>query len=181
MTELSLHVLDIAENSVKAGASLISITIDINEKTDRMFITLNDNGHGMTPDELSRAADPFYTSRTTRKVGLGIPLFQYAAECTGGSFSISSEKNRGTCVSAEFVLSHIDRMPLGDINATLHTLILCHPDIDFDYRYRRNHREFSLDTRNMRKLLGDISFQEPEISDFLKEYLAENKAEIDNV
>lgn len=180
MTELSLHVLDIAENSARAGASLISILIDTNVQTDRLTIRIEDNGHGMTKEELKRVTDPFYTSRTTRKVGLGIPLFQYAAESTGGIFSICSEKNHGTTVQAEFILSHIDRMPLGDITATMQTLILCHPEIDFYYLYRYNDKEFSLDTREMRTLLGDISFREPEISSFLREYLTENKLETDN-
>lgn len=180
MTELSLHVLDLAENSVNAGASVISILIDTNLPADRLTILIEDNGHGMTKEEQRRVTDPFFTSRTTRRIGLGIPLLKYAAERTGGSFWIHSRKGSGTTVCSEFVLSHIDRMPLGDINATIQTLIFCHPTIHFHYRYRYNQSEFSLDTRSIQALLGNISLQEPEIIAFLKEYLTENKQEIDH-
>ena len=179
MTELSLHVLDVAENSARAGASLISITLDTDESLDRLVITIEDNGCGMSEEQVRLVTDPFYTSRTTRKVGLGVPLFQYAAECTGGSFSICSKEGLGTTVTAVFVLSHIERMPLGDISATIQTLITCHPEIDFVYLYRYNGREFTLDTRELRNILGDISFQEPEVSAFITEYLTENKLETD--
>lgn len=175
MTELSLNVLDVAENSARAGASLISITVATDTNLDRLTITIEDNGCGMNKEELRRVTDPFFTSRTTRKVGLGVPLFKYAAECTGGSFCITSEEGHGTTVTAIFVLSHIDRMPLGDINSTIQTLITCHPDIAFVYRYSYNGREFTLDTRELREILGDISFEEPEVSAFITEYLTENK------
>lgn len=179
MPEISLNILDIAENSTRAGASCIQIEVAINTKQDQMRICISDNGCGMTPEQLQKVTDPFFTSRTTRKVGLGIPFFQYAAESTGGSFSIQSQPGIGTAVTAVFVLSHIDRMPLGDITSTIHTLIVFHPETDFFYEYRFNEASFSLDTRQFREILGGISFQEPEISNYIREYLTENKQETD--
>ncbi|MEG7531745.1 MAG: ATP-binding protein, partial [Hungatella sp.] len=138
MTEISLNVLDVAENSTRAGAKLVTITVDTNLAADRLTIIIEDDGCGMTPDQVSRVIDPFFTSRTTRKVGLGIPFFKYAAESTGGSFTITSSPGVGTKVSAIFGLSHIDRMPLGDISSTIHMLIVYHPETEFIYHYHYN-------------------------------------------
>ncbi len=179
MPEISLNVLDVAENSTRAGASLVTITIDADFTSDRLSIVIDDNGCGMTPQQVEQVTDPFFTSRTTRKVGLGVPFFKLAAESTGGSFTIRSEPGVGTTVTAVFVLSHIDRMPLGDINTTIHTLVIYHPDTDFVYRYRYNDRSFTLDTREFRQVLGDIPFASPEISAYIMDYLSENKLETD--
>lgn len=179
MTEISLNILDVAENSTRAGASLVSIAVFTDRAADQLTVIIRDNGRGMTEEEAARAADPFFTTRTTRKVGLGIPFFKYAAESTGGSFSIESEPGTGTAVTAVFGLSHIDRMPLGDINCTIETLITCHPDTDFLYHYRYNEASFELDTRSFRRILGDIPLNAPEVSAFIKEYLRENKLETD--
>ncbi len=179
MKEISLHILDAAENSLRAGAHLISILVWVDVKKDRLTTIITDDGVGMIEEVLLRVTDPFFTTRTTRGVGLGIPFFQYAAEITGGSFSICSEPGKGTKVEAVFSLSHIDRMPLGDMNSTIETLILCHPDKDFFYTYRYNDSSFELDTRSFRSILLDIPLYEPEISAFIKEYLRENKSEID--
>ena len=179
MTEISLNVLDVAENSTKAGASLVTISVTADTRQDLLKILIEDNGCGMTPEQVSQVTDPFFTSRTTRKVGLGVPFFKYAAESTGGSFSIDSQTGRGTTVTALFVLSHIDRMPLGDINSTIHTLIVYHPETDFVYTYGYNDKAFTLDTRQFREILGDVPFDEPEISAYIMEYLTENKLETD--
>lgn len=179
MPEISLNVLDVAENSTRAGASLVEITVQTDTRTDRMTITIQDDGCGMTEEQLSRVTDPFFTSRTTRKVGLGVPFFKLAAESTGGAFSIQSETGKGTLVTAVFVLSHIDRMPLGDITTTIHTLVVYHPDTDFLYRYCYNDHSFTLDTREFRAILGDVPFDTPEISAYIMEYLTENKLETD--
>ncbi|MEG0688466.1 MAG: ATP-binding protein, partial [Hungatella sp.] len=117
--------------------------------------------------------------RTTRKVGLGIPFFKYAAESTGGSFTITSSPGVGTKVSAIFGLSHIDRMPLGDISSTIHMLIVYHPETEFIYHYHYNDQSFRLDTREFRQILGDLPFDNPEISAYILEYLQENKLETD--
>ncbi len=179
MTEISLNILDVAENSTRAGAKLVQITVDADFPADRLTVTIADDGCGMTPEQVARVTDPFFTSRTTRKVGLGVPFFKLAAESTGGSFSIESEAGAGTTVTAVFVLSHIDRMPLGDISSTIHTLVVYHPETDFLYRYRYNGREFTLDTREFKEILGDIPFSEPEISAYILDLLNENKLETD--
>ena len=158
---------------------MVTITVDADFTSDRLSIVIDDNGCGMTPQQVEQVTDPFFTSRTTRKVGLGVPFFKLAAESTGGSFTIRSEPGVGTTVTAVFVLSHIDRMPLGDINTTIHTLVIYHPDTDFVYRYRYNDRSFTLDTREFRQVLGDIPFASPEISAYIMDYLSENKLETD--
>ena len=179
MPEISLNILDVAENSTRAGASLVQITVDVQPNLDRLTVIIADDGCGMTKEQVERVTDPFYTSRTTRKVGLGVPFFKLAAESTGGSFSIESEPGKGTTVTAVFTLNHIDRMPLGDMTATIQTLIQGHPDTDFLYVYRCGEKEFSLDTREMRAILGDVSLTTPEISSYIKDYLTENKLETD--
>lgn len=179
LTELSLNVLDIAENSARAFATFIQIEIEVDTILDVITITIKDNGCGMSSTQLEKTSDPFFTSRTTRKVGLGIPFFKYAAETTGGTFSIESKEQVGTTIVASFVLSHIDRMPMGDITSTVHTLVVYHPEIDFLYRYTFNQNSFYLDTREFREILGDVSFSTPEVSIYIKDYLKENKIEID--
>ena len=177
MPEISLNILDVAENSTRAGASLVQITVDVQPEADKLTVIIADDGCGMTPEQVRQVTDPFYTSRTTRKVGLGVPFFKFAAESTGGSFSIESEPGKGTMVTAVFTLNHIDRMPLGDMTATI--LIQGHPATDFLYVYRCGNKEFSLDTREMRAILGDVPLTAPEISSYLKDYLTENKLETD--
>jgi anti-sigma regulatory factor (Ser/Thr protein kinase) len=180
MTELSLNVLDVANNSVRAGASLIEINIQIQRESDKLTIMIADNGCGMTEDELNHVEDPFYTTRTTRKIGLGVPFFKMAALSTGGSFQITSAPNVGTTVTAVFKLSHIDRMPLGDINSTMYTLITLNTQIDFLYTYELDGKQFILDTREFRQILNHVPLDNPEVSAFIKEYLEENQRETDN-
>ncbi len=180
MPEISLNILDVAQNSIRAGAKLIEITVTANTKKDSLRITIKDNGCGMTQEQVSRVMDPFYTTRTTRKVGLGIPFFQYAANATGGDFHIQSTVNVGTQVTANFVLSNIDRMPLGDMTSTMHTLITMNTGLDFLYTYTLDDRSFTLDTREFRNVLGDLPFDNFDVSNYIKEYLSENKEEVDN-
>ena len=179
MPEISLNILDVAKNSTRAGASLVQITVDVQPEANKLTVIIADDGCGMTKEQVERVTDPFYTSRTTRKVGLGVPFFKLAAESTGGNFSIESEPGKGTTITAIFTLNHIDRMPLGDMTATIHTLIQGHPDTDFLYVYRCGKKEFSLDTREMHAILGDIPFDAPEISSYIRDYLTENKLETD--
>ncbi|HHU71209.1 MAG TPA: ATP-binding protein [Clostridiales bacterium] len=180
MTELSLNVLDIANNSISANASLIEISIKVDNNADTLSITIYDNGCGMTKEQLNKVTDPFYTTRTTRGVGLGIPFFRQEAIDTGGSFNIASELGEGTTIDAVFGLSHIDRMPLGDINSTIFTLVIMNPHIDFLYTYEVDDDKFQLDTREFKSILGDIPFDNPDVSTFIKSYLAKNKWEVDN-
>ena len=179
LPEISLNVLDVSENSTRAGATLVEIRVAASQADDTLTIVIADNGCGMTPEQVSRVTDPFFTTRTTRKVGLGIPCFKYAAESTGGSFRIESEPGKGTTVTAVFGLSHIDRMPLGDMNATIHNLIVYHPDTDFCYTYEYDGKSFTLDTREFREILGDIPLNSPEVSSYISDYLTENKLETD--
>ena len=177
MKELSLNILDIAENSIKAKALLTEILIG--ETDDELTIEIIDNGCGMSADILSRVTDPFYTTRTTRKVGLGIPFFKMEAEMTGGSFEISSRSekenpdNHGTDVKAVFMKNHIDYIPLGDVISTVTTLIQGHPDSDFLFRHTKGKEEVSLDTRELRKELGDVSLAEFEVIKWIGAYLDE--------
>lgn len=179
MPEISLNVLDVAENSIRAGASLVKIIVKAEKEEDRLIIIIEDNGCGMTEEQIRKVEDPFFTTRTTRKVGLGVPFFKSAALATGGDFSIISEPGKGTAVEATFVLSHIDRMPLGDMTSTIHTLIVYNQQTDFYYEYEIYGRGFVLDTRELREVLGDVPFDVPEVSQYIKEYLKENKAEVD--
>ncbi len=179
LTEISLNILDVAENSASAGASLIEIYLEADTKKDTLTLLIRDDGCGMTPEQLSGVEDPFFTTRSTRKVGLGVPFLKQAAESTGGSFVIESEPGRGTSDKAVFGLSHIDRMPLGDISATIKDLIICHPDIDFLYSYKYDGNGFVLDTREFKKVLAGVPINSPEVLCYIQEYLEENKQETD--
>lgn len=179
MTELSLNVLDVAQNSVKAKATLIEISVSADFSADLLTIVIKDNGCGMSREQVAAVADPFFTTRTTRKVGLGIPFFKQAAEMAQGNLEITSQLKVGTTVSATFRLSSIDRMPLGNMTETMHQLITFNPDIDFLYTYRVNEKEFTLDTRVFREILGGVPFDVPEVSDYIRDYLKENKADAD--
>lgn len=179
MTEISLNILDIAENSIRAEATLINIKIVIDNKFDSLTIVIRDNGKGMNDEQLKKATDPFFTTRKTRKVGMGIPFLKQAAESCGGSFCISSRIDKGTEIKAVFQLSHIDRMPLGDINSTIYTLVAFNTNIDFVFIYSYDKSEFRLDTREFKKILDGVSLNSPEILKYLKDYLQENKNEVD--
>ncbi len=179
MTELSLHVLDIANNSISAGADLIEIKLQILREPGTLTITIADNGSGMTKEQIDQVEDPFFTTRTTRKVGLGVPFFKMAALSTGGSFQIESTPGVGTKVTAVFMLSHIDCMPLGDMNSTIQTLIAFNTKIDFLYVYMVNDKYFTLDTRQIREIVNDIPINAPEVIAFIKDFLMENQRETD--
>lgn len=174
MKELSLNILDIAKNSVTAGASLIEITVA--ETETRLTITVGDNGCGMSPEFVARVTDPFTTTRTTRKVGLGIPLLQMEARMAGGDLTIQSEVGVGTTLTAWFDPRNIDMPPLGDLVSTIVTLIQGSPDIDFLFTHSRGAGSYVLDTREIREIMGDISLAEPEMLGWFTEYLAENEA-----
>lgn len=174
MRELSLHVLDIAENSITAGASLVEIAIEKDTGQGVLSITITDDGKGMTEEQVKQVIDPFYTTRKTRKVGLGIPLFKMAAEMTGGTFSIASKPGLGTKISARFLLSSVDLIPLGDINATISLLIRCNPDRDFVYRRKKDSRSFTLETRQLREVLGnEVSLASNDVMQWIDEFLKE--------
>ena len=135
MQDISLHLLDIAENSINAAASRIDIKIVEDLKRDLLTVEIRDNGQGMDEETVRRALDPFYTSKPGKRVGLGIPLLAQAAREGGGSFTIKSEPDGGTSLIARFTLSHPDRKPLGDVDGTVHMLRLTHPEITFEYKF----------------------------------------------
>ena len=175
MRELSLNILDIAQNSLSAGAGLVTLTVDEDSGADSLTLRVEDDGRGMDADTLQRVRDPFYTTRTTRKVGMGIPLFRMAAEVTGGSLDIVSEPGKGTAVTASFSLSHIDRMPLGDMAGTVTALIRLNPGVDFVYRHTVDGRSFEMDTRELRAQLGDVPLSEPDVMEWIDGYLREQE------
>ena len=179
MQELSLNILDIAQNSVRAKASLVTITMeeDTVEKTLRLSVA--DNGCGMTEEQVAHAMDPFFTTRTTRKVGLGISFFKLTAEATGGSFSIDSTLGAGT-TTAFYHTGHIDMMPVGDMVSTMVTLISMNPEMDFVYRHTLDGRQFVLDTREIKEVLEDVPIDAPEVVQFIRETLLEGEAELQN-
>jgi Signal transduction histidine kinase len=168
MLELAAHILDIAENSVRAGARLIEIDIDEDTAKDSLSIEIVDDGQGMKEEEIKKVLDPFYTTKTVRRVGLGIPLLADAAQRSGGSLHLESQEGKGTNVKATFGLSHVDRQPMGNIISTLIILIAGNSDIDFFYRHRRNDRNFELDTRIIRNEIGDIPINHPEILKYIR-------------
>lgn len=181
MKELSLNILDIAENSVKAKATLTEILLD--ETDNRLTLTIKDNGCGMTAEILANVTDPFCTTRTTRKVGLGLPFLKLQAEQTGGNLKIASKyiedfpQEHGTTVTATFNKNHIDYTPLGDVVSSIITLIHGHPDTDFLFSHKLCSKEISLDTRQVREILGDIPLNSFEVIKWIEEYLKEQYSE----
>jgi hypothetical protein len=173
MREIALHLLDIAENSAAAESRNISIHVIEDLFNDRLSVSVIDDGCGMDEETLQRVQDPFYTTRTTRKVGLGIPLLKLAAEMAEGSFSLQSEPGKGAWLEADFRHSHIDRMPLGDLVSTFMTLLISHPQIDWIFLYRLTEqngksRDFLFESAELKSELGDISLTEPEVLTFLR-------------
>ena len=173
MNELSLHILDICQNSIKANASLIKIIITDNTLNNIYKIEIIDNGSGMDKKTLSQVADPFFTTRTTRKVGLGISLFKMAAEMTEGSLEIISTINEGTKVTTIFQNDHIDRAPLGYIEDTLSILILNENYIDIYYKHIFNDNIYIFDTREIRKVLEGIPFTDYNVIMWIKNNIQE--------
>ncbi len=178
MKDLSLHILDIVQNSVAAEAKVIQITLEIDDRNDYIGLTVNDNGKGMDGDFLKRVADPFTTTRTTRRVGLGIPLLKQNAEQTGGFLRIESEPGMGTKLSVRFVKSHIDCVPMGDVAGTIALLICSYPSIEFSFHVRVNSAEFSVSTTDLNDALGGIPLNDSAVFPMVKEYIASNLDEL---
>jgi anti-sigma regulatory factor (Ser/Thr protein kinase) len=174
MKEISLNILDIAENSVKAKATLTEIYVD--EIGDKLTLTIKDDGCGMDEETVKSVTDPFYTTRKTRKVGLGIPLLKLACEQTGGNLLITSSTDatyHGTTVKAVFHKNHIDFTPLGDVTSSIVTLIQGHPDTDFLFRHRNERGEVALDTRELRAVLEDVPLDTYEVILWIRDNLGE--------
>lgn len=171
MRELALHLLDLAENSVTARAKNINILVEENTQADRLRMEIQDDGVGMDAEMVARVTDPFTTTRTTRKVGLGIPLLKAAAEACNGWLKVQSEPGKGTKVCVEFQRSHIDRMPLGNLADTILSLVIGTSNIHWIFKYRIDDREFVFDDEPIKNELIDVPMSEPVVISFIREYL----------
>lgn len=178
MRDISLHMLDIMQNSISAKASIIKVIAAVEADTGMLKIVVEDNGCGMDKDLLAVVTDPFTTTRTTRKVGLGIPMFKASAEQSGGSFSITSEKGAGTVVTARFGISNIDRPVLGDLPGVITDMAAANPTVDILLRLENGEKQFIFDTREVKKTLGEVPISEFEVVSWLREYIGEKLNEI---
>lgn len=178
MKELSLHIMDLVQNAISAKASRIEISIMESPDTDSLEIDITDNGTGMPEDVLRKVTDPFFTSRTTRNVGLGIPLFKQHAEQCNGKLEITSHEGIGTKLRSSMQLGHIDRQPMGDIAGVLVLLLSANPDIRFIYSHQTKSGKYVLDTAEIKNILGTSSVNQPDILHFIKDMIRENLADI---
>jgi hypothetical protein len=178
MKDLALHILDILQNSVTAGATLIELQIDEIPSRDKYLVKFIDNGKGMDEEMVQNVTDPFFTTRTTRRVGLGLPLLKQNAERTGGSLIINSRPGEGTVIETQFVYSHIDRLPTGDIAGTMALTVSSYPTIDFKYTHTTPQGTFKFDTLEIKEELGDLPISNPQVISFIKELINDNLKEI---
>ena len=174
MHELSLHILDLFENSTGAGADTVTLMIGENSDRDELRICIADNGRGMDAAMVARVLDPFVTTRTTRKVGLGLPLMDMTTKMCDGKLKLESTPGAGTVVDATWRLSHLDRPPLGNMAATLKTILVANPGIHFKYFHQVDEKSFALDSQEIHSALGDLPLTQPEVLDWLDGYLKEN-------
>ena len=179
MKTLSEHILDIVQNSVRAKATLIEIIVEESKKNNLCVLTIKDNGCGMDAEMLKQATNPFFTSRKTRKVGLGIPLLKQNAEAAGGKFTLESELNAGTTLCAGFQLSNVDRPPTGDICEALYLLFLSYRDIELVYHHKTDKGDFRISTSELNEALGDVSWQQKEIRNGIIDLIKTNLEEIE--
>lgn len=179
MTELSLHILDLVHNSINAGANAVQIVIIENTKTNKLEIKISDNGSGILPEIMNKVEDPFF-STGNKKTGLGIPLIKQQAEATGGKFEINSIHGKGTTIKAVFAHNHIDRQPMGNIAATITSLIRSYPEIEFIYKHSYNKQQFTIDTCEIKAELSGIPIDKQEIIDFIRDMIDENLLDIIN-
>jgi len=175
MRELSLHILDLVQNAIEAGATKVSLEI-IEERQNKntLLIRVEDNGRGMEEATLKRVTDPFVTSRNTRRIGLGLSLIHMSTQMCEGYLNIVSDLGRGTMVEALYKHSHIDRPPMGNIAETIRSIIIGNPELNFSYSHRVDRKKFSLTTQEMIEILGDIPLTEPMVLVWLQEYLGDN-------
>lgn len=176
MKDLSMHIMDIVQNSVRAKAQ--NVTLSIHLEKEWLTITVIDDGSGMDEATVARVTDPFFTSRTTRKVGLGIPLIMQNAELTGGSVKVDSELGKGTTLVAKFGRYHIDRQPMGDIASTAAMMITGNDGVNLIFNVSDEHHEFGISTNDVMAELGDVDIRMPQVTSFLKEMIEENIKEL---
>lgn len=178
MRELSLNILDIAQNSIVAGASLTEILVKEDTVKKELLIGIYDNGKGMTEEQVRNVQDPFFTTRTTRKVGMGIPLFKMAAEQTGGSFRITSQVGVGTKVEALFKTDSIDFTPLGDMASTISTIVCMNEDKDFIYTRKVDDVEFKFSSADIKTILDGVPLSEPSVINWVEGYISEQTEQL---
>jgi len=178
MKNIALHILDLVENSARAKAKKVQVSISEEIEGNRYMLTIEDDGEGMVEDVVKKATDPFYTSRSTRKVGMGLPLIQMNAERTGGSFSLQSKPGKGTTLEACFVLSHMDRLPLGEIDDVLVLLATGLPLVRLIYTHKTDSGIYCFDTEKVREIAGDLQYCNLETRKFLREMIVENLKKI---
>jgi len=178
LRELTLHLLDIAENSVAAQARTVTLTVVEDLAHDRLSMSVADDGQGMDAEMAARVVDPFVTSRTTRKVGLGIPLLKEAAEACNGVLNIDSAVGKGTTLTVEFQHSHIDRMPLGNLPDTILSLVIAYPQVHWRFHYQVNDQVFDFDDQPVKETLEGVPLTEPGVLAYLRELLEAGVSEI---
>lgn len=178
MKDISLHILDIMQNSVAAEASLIKVSISVDFEAGVLVIIIEDNGFGMDSERLANVTDPFSTSRTTRKVGLGIPLYKESAERCGGSFLITSQKGVGTEVTARYLIEHIDRPPLGDVAGVITDMAAASKAVGIQLLLKCGSRQFVFDSCELSRILGEVPLSEYAVVVWLREYIGEGIKEI---
>ena len=178
MRELSLHIMDVIENGITAGADLITLKISEDRENNLLTIVITDNGSGIPENILEAVMDPFFTTRTTRRVGLGLSLFREASKRCNGEFNISSSEGEGTKISASFQLDHIDMVPIGDMSRSLSCLIMGNPEVDFLYLHEVNGKFFNIDTRHIREELDGISLNNIEVINYITRTISESLEKI---
>ncbi|HPJ83097.1 MAG: sensor histidine kinase [Bacteroidales bacterium] len=178
MNDLALHLLDIVQNSLGAGASFISIEVNENPGENLLTISVKDNGRGMSPEQLQKLSDPFFTSRTTRRVGLGVPLLRHTAEQSGGSLEVTSEPEKGTLLTARFQYDHLDRPPLGDVANAAVLMISANPAVDFSYKYSYNGRSYQVSTPELKEVLGNLPLNDLYVMEMIEEMIKENQSDL---
>ena len=175
MRDISLHVLDLVQNSLAAEATDIQITLDEDLEQNLLCLTIRDNGRGMSAEQCQAALDPFYTTRTTRNVGLGLSLLQAATERAGGQLQLYSQLGKGTTVVASFVYDNVDRPPIGDMSLTLTSIIALNEQCQFTYQHRRGERGFTLSSQELRQELAGIPLDHPQVAAWLRDYVREQE------
>ena len=173
MKELALYILDLAQNSVRAGAKNVEIEIEENPQEDLLTVYVKDDGCGMKKEFLEKVISPFVTTRKERRVGLGIPLFKELTEECEGTFEIFSEEGKGTRIKGTFKLSSVNLIPIGDIASTIVSLIMSAPQIDIVYRFKKGSREFEFDTKKIREVLKDVNLNDVRVLSWIREYVEE--------
>lgn len=180
MNELSLYILDIVQNSFKANSKNVCLIINEDKETNLLSIEVDDDGVGMSEETIKKALSPFYTTRTTRKVGLGLPLFKELCELCEGSLNITSVVGEGTKLLATFKLDSIDLPPMGDLKDTLYLLIINKDDVDIKFTHLKNNKEYSFDTIEIKKILDGVSISDPLIMSWFKDMIIEEEAKLNN-